>query len=277
MFALSKAKLLSIMTIGFRETAHYSQKAAIRFWVQHQQQLLYILAVLIGLLLVLPWGWLVLLGYAGLGILSTIGLGTGVHTRLLFLWPMIAAEGLSDRSFLSVMWRVLPRSIAHGIGASVGELPPYYMSQSLVSRLDLDNNSMYTWTVNYVRDYGAWMVFGFAIWPNTFFDMCGIACGVTGISVQTFLVATIGGKALVRAPITAALIVSMQRSMIPTSLEPFVDTYLRPLLQHQDDGIGGYHVVVATVTVIMLYVMVRDVAMQEKTREESKKERQQIK
>ena len=114
MFALSKAKLLSIMTIGFRETAHYSQKAAIRFWVQHQQQLLYILAVLIGLLLVLPWGWLVLLGYAGLGILSTIGLGTGVHTRLLFLWPMIAAEGLSDRSFLSVMWRVLPRSMAHG-------------------------------------------------------------------------------------------------------------------------------------------------------------------
>lgn len=260
------------MSIGFYETIHYSRSAAVRFWTQHQQQILYILVVLVGLLLVLPWEWLVLLGYAGLGILSTIGLGTGVHTRLLFLWPMIAAEGMTDRSFASVMWNVLPKSIAHGIGASVGELPPYYMSQSLVSRLDLDNNTMYTWTVDYVRDYGAWMVFGFAIWPNTFFDMCGIACGVTGISVQTFLVATIGGKALVRAPITAALIVSMQRSMIPTALEPFVDRYLRPLLQHQDDGgVGWYHMVVASMTIFMLYCMMRDVALQEKAIEEEKK------
>ena len=264
------------MTIGFRETAHYSQKAAIRFWVQHQQQLLYILAVLIGLLLVLPWGWLVLLGYAGLGILSTIGLGTGVHTRLLFLWPMIAAEGLSDRSFLSVMWRVLPRSIAHGIGASVGELPPYYMSQSLVSRLDLDNNSMYTWTVNYVRDYGAWMVFGFTFGPTRSLTCVGLRAASPEFQCKHSWWPPSVERLWYERP-SPPLIVSMQRSMIPTSLEPFVDTYLRPLLQHQDDGIGGYHVVVATVTVIMLYVMVRDVAMQEKTREESKKERQQIK
>ncbi|KAH9586121.1 SNARE associated Golgi protein [Trypanosoma melophagium] len=100
--------------------------------------------------------WLVL------GILSSIGLGTGMHSGLLFLFPHIylscaAADscgnsnywtypvnlfyGPSDRTFLCItptttasvsiiarLFKVIPACVMWGAGTAIGEIPPYALS-----------------------------------------------------------------------------------------------------------------------------------------------------
>ncbi|KAG2439395.1 hypothetical protein HXX76_004752 [Chlamydomonas incerta] len=98
--------------------------------------------------------------WVGLGVLSSIGLGTGMHTGLLFLFPHIlkvclAAETCGHAKFdtRSDMWyssesltcgdwpaqevtymdlfkKVIVTSILWGIGTAVGEIPPYWLSYS---------------------------------------------------------------------------------------------------------------------------------------------------
>ena len=40
-----------------------------------------------------------------------------------------------------------------------------------------------------------------ASWPNLTFDMCGILCGYYNIKISNFLIPTIIGKALIKAPL----------------------------------------------------------------------------
>lgn len=92
-----------------------------------------------------------------LGILSSIGLGTGAHTFLLFLGPFVArvtkaaylcetlefplrgemsfiCEGLArDQAkvnFSGILLKVLSASIAWGIGTAVGEFPPFLLARA---------------------------------------------------------------------------------------------------------------------------------------------------
>ena len=101
--------------------------------------------------------------WVSLGILSSVGLGSGMHTGLLFLWPhvfrCVAAaescgntdfESLSDMwgtkgggaftctdpkpgssvSFLDVWRKVAPECILWGLGTAIGEIPPYALCYS---------------------------------------------------------------------------------------------------------------------------------------------------
>lgn len=102
-----------------------------------------------------------LVWWVGLGVLSSIGFGSGMHSGLLFLFPHMLkvclaaekcgsldfdvrvdmwwrAEGFhcgtnnhSDAapvSFLPILLKVLPTAMLWGAGTAMGEIPPYFLS-----------------------------------------------------------------------------------------------------------------------------------------------------
>ena len=103
----------------------------------------------------LAWcGW-----WVGLGILSSVGLGTGLHTFLLYLGPHIAAVtmaayecGTTDfpsppypsqimcpttgevTEVQMTIWAILSKvrveAFCWGAGTAIGELPPYFMARA---------------------------------------------------------------------------------------------------------------------------------------------------
>uniref|UniRef100_A0A3P8TVX4 Vacuole membrane protein 1 n=1 Tax=Amphiprion percula TaxID=161767 RepID=A0A3P8TVX4_AMPPE len=96
--------------------------------------------------------------WVGLGILSSVGLGTGLHTFLLYLGPHIASVTLAayecgstdfpeppypdqivcpqggavegSISLLSIMSKVRLEACMWGAGTAIGELPPYFMARA---------------------------------------------------------------------------------------------------------------------------------------------------
>ncbi|XP_065891188.1 vacuole membrane protein 1-like [Dysidea avara] len=95
--------------------------------------------------------------WIGLGVLSSIGLGTGLHTFLLYLGPHIASVTLAAWTCMSVdfpeppypndilcpdgpvtgqmtMWMIMSKvrveAFMWGFGTAIGELPPYFMARA---------------------------------------------------------------------------------------------------------------------------------------------------
>ncbi|XP_030764304.1 vacuole membrane protein 1 isoform X2 [Sitophilus oryzae] len=107
--------------------------------------------------------------WTGLGVLSSVGLGTGLHTFLLYLGPHIAAvtlagyecgslnfpeppypedivcpaegeEGSIPVTILSIMSKVRLEAMCWGAGTALGELPPYFMARAArLSGIDPDD------------------------------------------------------------------------------------------------------------------------------------------
>ena len=92
-----------------------------------------------------------------LGIASSVGLGTGLHTFVLYLGPFIAKvtmasnecnmtpkydfdtqtfeqcekfEGENTITILDIYWAVALESFLWGMGTAIGELPPYFVSRA---------------------------------------------------------------------------------------------------------------------------------------------------
>uniref|UniRef100_A0A2I3H4J2 Vacuole membrane protein 1 n=1 Tax=Nomascus leucogenys TaxID=61853 RepID=A0A2I3H4J2_NOMLE len=85
--------------------------------------------------------------WIGLGILSSVGLGTGLHTFLLYLGPHIASVTLAAYECNSIicpdeggtegtisLWSIISKvrieACMWGIGTAIGELPPYFMARA---------------------------------------------------------------------------------------------------------------------------------------------------
>jgi vacuole membrane protein 1 len=108
--------------------------------------------------------------WVGLGVLSSVGLGTGMHSGVLFLFPHImkvclAAEScatldfnstgntwlsedpslfacpndddissstssMTKPSFVAILLKVYPACVLWGIGTAIGEIPPYAVSRA---------------------------------------------------------------------------------------------------------------------------------------------------
>jgi len=173
------------------------------------------------------------------GILSSIGLGTGLHTGLLFLFPHIIDISLAseicnslnfdiigDNKFickdeiipvtiLGLFLKVLPVTLLWGCGTAIGEIPPYFLSRTVGYKPDENDNSclgklqyrMVTWMLKNLKAHGFLIIFFFASYPNMFFDMCGLCCGTLGISFYVFFFATLLGKMCIKAPLQALLII----------------------------------------------------------------------
>lgn len=152
-----------------------------------------------------------------LGILSTIGFGFGLHTGTFFLIPNIlniyneTSIYLHPQSNLKsfVFLKSLPIVMSWGIGSAVGELPPYLISKysqndykNIVKKLNI--NTKY---INYMKKNSFFVITLMASWPNMTFDFVGVLCGINNISVMSFLVPTIIGKAFIKAPLQAFCII----------------------------------------------------------------------
>ena len=153
-----------------------------------------------------------LFGWMIIGILSSIGFGIGIPTRVLFVYPHILSVASVETSAV-VAWRAcLPVVVSHAMGSALGELLPFIGSSMLVKRLSLDegNNALaisHRWFVQRMRYHGWFWVFAMAAWPNVAFDMAGLAAGASGMPLLSFLTAAITGEAILRAPIACALVV----------------------------------------------------------------------
>ncbi|RUS82273.1 hypothetical protein EGW08_009951 [Elysia chlorotica] len=106
--------------------------------------------------------------WVGLGILSSVGLGTGLHTFLLYLGPHIATVTLAafecnsvdfpeppypneikcpvnaeprEMTLWTIMSKVRVEAIMWGAGTAIGELPPYFMARAArLSGADLEDD-----------------------------------------------------------------------------------------------------------------------------------------
>lgn len=147
----------------------------------------------------------------GLGIASSIGLGFGMHTGPLFLFPEIARAAVRHGDATQALVETAPAILSWGAGTAFGELPPYFFADRLASTLRPTGESRVAratrWverqTRRFVLRFGGWAIFGLACYPNVAFDAAGITAGVAGMPLATFFVATIAGKALVKAPLQA--------------------------------------------------------------------------
>ena len=219
--------------------------------------------------------------WIGLGILSSIGLGSGLHTGTLYLFPYIidvvriskknestdwynwqselrcsswwrTCDDINtieintayDQSVFNIFICVLPTVLLWGLGTAIGEVPPFMMANSLKDQLALDGKSVWSklnvWIGEMMKKTGFWGILVMASYPNAMFDMCGISCGVFGMSFWVFFSATMIGKAFIKAPLQAIFIV--QLSMNPNLITQFLPTVLHysisQVLNQSDDSNG---------------------------------------
>ena len=170
--------------------------------------------------------WLVL------GILSSIGLGTGCHTGTLFLFPYIINN-------LDNKWNIFLATYTWAIGTAIGEIPPYIIasystitkeellnygqinnteietSKCLENCLNNDNNKntnisnksfiknkllvMNKYMIYILDKYGMVGILLFASYPNMMFDLCGLICGYFHYPFWKFFLPTLIGKTVFKA------------------------------------------------------------------------------
>ncbi|KAJ2502994.1 hypothetical protein GGH96_000593 [Coemansia sp. RSA 1972] len=173
-----------------------------------------------------------------LGILSSIGLGAGLHTFVLFLGPHIARvtltahecqsvvfavrgsgafeciNGGTAAGFYDVLRKVLVESLCWGAGTAIGELPPYFIARAAArgSQLEQTGSSLKDRTLLFVhtllRRFGFLGILLFAAIPNPLFDLAGITCGHFQIPFWTFFGATLLGKSVIKATIQTVVVIT---------------------------------------------------------------------
>ncbi|EDW31207.1 GL20713 [Drosophila persimilis] len=195
-----------------------------------------------------------------LGVLTSVGFGTGLHTFLLYLGPHIAGVTLAgyecqtlefpeppypdqkvcpEEGYVrqvpdiwSILAKVRPEALLWGIGTAIGELPPYFMARSarLSSNelegveteepLELQKSQRHSPRGRsnvfdgakqcmelMVRRVGFLGILLCASVPNPLFDLAGITCGHFLVPFWKFFVATMIGKALIKATIQQVCVI----------------------------------------------------------------------
>ncbi|XP_016958908.2 vacuole membrane protein 1 [Drosophila biarmipes] len=219
--------------------------------------------------------------WLGLGVLSSVGFGTGLHTFLLYLGPHIAAVTLAAYECQTLdfptppypdikvcpqepyrhhhpdVWEILskvrPEALLWGIGTALGELPPYFMARrARLSNKELDGaeadkllaaklksgdldllERTKLFMERVMRRVGFLGILFCASVPNPLFDLAGITCGHFLVPFWKFFLATLIGKALVKATIQQLFVIA---SLTEDLVHKFVDClgqvpYLGPPLQ----------------------------------------------
>lgn len=186
------------------------------------------------------WGWWVVLG-----ICSSVGLGTGLHTFLLYLGPHIARVTLAayecgalnfpqppypndiicpaviDPNNTVTIWNIMSKvrieSMMWGIGTALGELPPYFMARAArlsgggVAELTANDDSRTgrakQMVQKLVQSVGFAGILACASIPNPLFDLAGLTCGHFLVPFWTFFGATVLGKAVIKMHIQKMFVI----------------------------------------------------------------------
>ena len=189
------------------------------------------------------------------GVLSSIGLGSGIHTGILFLFPHVnqiyktsikcnnthfnqysyynntafeCLDKYNEFDKLSsgnlnndIFFKALPAVFLWGIGTALGEVPPYLLSKTIENKQVFESyfkgKTKYCldFIVKYLIKFRFLTILFMASWPNATFDMCGMACGFYRVPLSIFLTATIIGKAFIKAPIQLYLYINYFSGIIP--------------------------------------------------------------
>lgn len=171
------------------------------------------------------------------GILATAGLGCGVQTGALFLFPHIVKISLAwDGGFYALIFATFLPGFWAGTGSAIGELVPFLLARAIrraggdpFSLLADEDDShgeegsdevstekkrpVSQWTPKVLlansrkameRQLATgsfWKIALLAAIPNALFDLCGLVCGsMDVVTLPTFFLALWAGKALIRTP-----------------------------------------------------------------------------
>lgn len=148
----------------------------------------------------------------GLGVASSIGLGSGLHTFVLFTGPYVAKVALESReeTLFYILKKVFTVITIWGAGSAVGELPPYLLSKkaSEINHNEYEYSSSFEKMLShFIRRNAFSTILLFASIPNPLFDMAGIMCGRYRIRFRTFFGATFIGKAIVKPLLQSIIII----------------------------------------------------------------------
>lgn len=114
-------------------------------------------------------------GYPGIFIIALLANAT----------VLIPAPGIAVVFAMGSIFNPLGVALSAGTGGTLGELTGYltgFGGQAVVERTDIYNR-IHPW----VERYGGWAIFLFAAIPNPFFDLAGIAAGVSKMRLWRFL------------------------------------------------------------------------------------------
>lgn len=213
-----------------------------------------------------------------LGVASSIGLGTGLHTFVLYTGPHIAkytmaaneygvlpkllpsrwairptfTRGVGAVTFLSVVNGVQWEAILWGLGTALGELPPYFVAKAASvagntneeleelekSGSDSIVDKLKLFIYKSLKRYGFITVLLCASIPNPLFDLAGITCGHFGIPLKTFLGATIIGKAFIKANLQVLFVVFMFSNHHVENVLSFLEGNLPFLKNRLSEGLA---------------------------------------
>lgn len=169
--------------------------------------------------------------WLGLGIASSIGFGSGLHTFLLYLGPHIAKVSIissecgrvprqlpsrwafeyfedctkqGEIDVIDIIWAVQLESVLWGLGTVIGELPPYFIAKGARDTdvtIEEDEGKIKQFLRNALQKYTFLTLCLCASVPNPLFDLAGLMAGHFGVPFIEFFVATALGKAVVKVQI----------------------------------------------------------------------------
>ena len=114
-------------------------------------------------------------GYPGIFVVSFLASAT----------VFLPAPGVAFVFAMGSVLQPIPVALAAGTGAALGELSGFlagFSGQAIVEKTPIYQR-IHPWVVK----YGGWAILVFAIIPNPFFDVAGIAAGVTKMPLWRFL------------------------------------------------------------------------------------------
>ena len=201
-----------------------------------------------------------------LGILSSIGLGSGINTGLLVLFPFVTKICITSIScgntnfdiygtnaftcinknidvtpnILLILLKSLYATVFWGIGTALGEIPPYYIAykhaiskkhkniNKYVDSLPINDFMKYSTLkiIDFLKKYSFKTILICASYPNLTFDACGIAAGLSLLPLKDFIIPTIIGKGFIKAPIQIFLIIYVLKNTIQDKSIEYIPDFI---------------------------------------------------
>ncbi len=107
---------------------------------------------------------------------------------------LLPAPGVAVIYAMGAVFNPIGVALAAGTGAAIGELSGYLAGFS--GQAVIDQGEVFDRIHPWVEKYGGWAILVLSAIPNPFFDIAGIAAGMTKMPVRTFLLFTWIGQTI---------------------------------------------------------------------------------